>query len=105
MCYGARTVIKLGLTITSQHLPGEPLDRRLAESIEQVRLARDVGFDLIAVPQHSLGDPHECAAELSRASARTGAGTIILRAHWAGMPHETAMRAIRTIGEKVRPLL
>jgi hypothetical protein len=30
--YGADEM-KLGLTITSQHLPGEPLDRRLAESI------------------------------------------------------------------------
>jgi hypothetical protein len=46
--------MKLGLTITSQHLPGEPLDRKLAETIEQVRLAREVGFDLIAVPQHFL---------------------------------------------------
>jgi hypothetical protein len=46
--------MKLGLTITSQHLPGEPLDRKLAETIEQVRLAREVGFDLITVPQHFL---------------------------------------------------
>jgi alkanesulfonate monooxygenase SsuD/methylene tetrahydromethanopterin reductase-like flavin-dependent oxidoreductase (luciferase family) len=46
--------VKLGLLISSQHLPEEPLDRKLAESIEQVRLARDVGFDLVAVPQHFL---------------------------------------------------
>jgi alkanesulfonate monooxygenase SsuD/methylene tetrahydromethanopterin reductase-like flavin-dependent oxidoreductase (luciferase family) len=67
--------VKLGLTITSQHLPGEPLDRKLAESIEQVRLARDVGFDLITVPQHFLATEFQMlqpSVVAARLAAETG---------------------------------
>ncbi len=39
-------MLRLGLSITNQHLPGEPLAQRWGETLEQVRLARDVGFDL-----------------------------------------------------------
>ena len=46
--------MRLGLLITDQHLPSEPLAERFAETIEQVRLARSLGFDLIVFGQHFL---------------------------------------------------
>jgi alkanesulfonate monooxygenase SsuD/methylene tetrahydromethanopterin reductase-like flavin-dependent oxidoreductase (luciferase family) len=64
-----------------------------------------VAFDELVRDRFVLGEPGECAAELARAAAITGATTIILRAHWAGMPQETVMRAIRLIGEKIKPKL
>jgi alkanesulfonate monooxygenase SsuD/methylene tetrahydromethanopterin reductase-like flavin-dependent oxidoreductase (luciferase family) len=64
-----------------------------------------VAFDELLRDRFVLGDPAECAAELARAAAVTGATTIVLRAHWAGMPHEVAMRSLRLIGEQVMPKL
>jgi alkanesulfonate monooxygenase SsuD/methylene tetrahydromethanopterin reductase-like flavin-dependent oxidoreductase (luciferase family) len=64
-----------------------------------------VGFDELVRDRFILGDPGECAAELARAAAVTGATTIVLRLHWAGMPHEVVMRSIGLIGERVRPKL
>jgi alkanesulfonate monooxygenase SsuD/methylene tetrahydromethanopterin reductase-like flavin-dependent oxidoreductase (luciferase family) len=64
-----------------------------------------VGFDELVRDRFVLGDPDECAAELTRAATLTGATTIILRLHWAGMPHEVAMRSIELIGERVKPKL
>jgi alkanesulfonate monooxygenase SsuD/methylene tetrahydromethanopterin reductase-like flavin-dependent oxidoreductase (luciferase family) len=64
-----------------------------------------VGFDELVRDRFVLGDPDECAAELARAAALTGATTIILRLHWAGMPHDVAMRSIELIGERVKPKL
>jgi alkanesulfonate monooxygenase SsuD/methylene tetrahydromethanopterin reductase-like flavin-dependent oxidoreductase (luciferase family) len=64
-----------------------------------------VGFDELVRDRFVLGDPDECAAELARAAALTGATTIVLRLHWAGMPHEVAMRSIELIGERVKPKL
>lgn len=45
---------KFGLLVTNQHPPGEPAAARWRESIEQVRLARDLGFDLVLLGQHFL---------------------------------------------------
>jgi alkanesulfonate monooxygenase SsuD/methylene tetrahydromethanopterin reductase-like flavin-dependent oxidoreductase (luciferase family) len=64
-----------------------------------------VGFDELVRDRFILGDPGECAAELARAAAITGATTVILRLHWAGMPGEVVMRSIRLVGERVRPKL
>jgi alkanesulfonate monooxygenase SsuD/methylene tetrahydromethanopterin reductase-like flavin-dependent oxidoreductase (luciferase family) len=58
-------------------------------------------FDGLARDRFILGDPHECAAEISRTVERTGA----FRLHWAGLPHEAVMRGLRLLGEKVRPLV
>jgi alkanesulfonate monooxygenase SsuD/methylene tetrahydromethanopterin reductase-like flavin-dependent oxidoreductase (luciferase family) len=52
-----------------------------------------------------LGDPTECATEIRRHADATGATTMVFRVHWPGMPHEAVIRAIRLLGEKVRPLL
>jgi len=46
--------VRFGLILTNQHPPGDPLVDRFAETIEQVRLARDLGFDLIVFGQHFL---------------------------------------------------
>ncbi len=45
---------KFGLFVTNQHPPGESAAERWRESIEQVRLARDLGFDLVLLGQHFL---------------------------------------------------
>lgn len=52
-----------------------------------------------------LGDPGECAAEIQRYTATTGANTMILRFHWPGMPHEVVTRTMRLFAEKVLPLV
>lgn len=52
-----------------------------------------------------LGDPAECAAEIHRCVAATGATTMLFRVHWPGMPHDAVTRAMRLLAEKVRPLL
>lgn len=46
--------IQFGLFVTNQHPPGESAAQRWRESVEQVRLARDLGFDLVLLGQHFL---------------------------------------------------
>lgn len=46
--------MRFGLLITNQHLPSEDPVERFTETIEQVRLARALGFDLIVFGQHFL---------------------------------------------------
>ncbi|MFQ5899608.1 MAG: LLM class flavin-dependent oxidoreductase [Candidatus Methylomirabilia bacterium] len=52
-----------------------------------------------------LGDAAECAAEIHRSVAATGATTMLFRVHWPGMPHHAVTRAMRLLAEKVRPRL
>jgi len=44
--------MQLSLFISAEHGPDESMERRFAEHIEQVRLARQVGFDGIAIGNH-----------------------------------------------------
>ncbi len=44
--------MQLSLFISSEHRPDESMQRRLAEHVEQVRLARQVGFDGVAIGNH-----------------------------------------------------
>ena len=44
--------MKLTLFIGAEHRPSDPLPQRLKEHVEQVRLAREVGFDGIAIGNH-----------------------------------------------------
>jgi alkanesulfonate monooxygenase SsuD/methylene tetrahydromethanopterin reductase-like flavin-dependent oxidoreductase (luciferase family) len=62
-------------------------------------------FDGLARDRFIIGDPGECAAEIQRTVARTGATAMIFRLHWPGMPHDAVMRGLRLLGEKVRPLV
>jgi alkanesulfonate monooxygenase SsuD/methylene tetrahydromethanopterin reductase-like flavin-dependent oxidoreductase (luciferase family) len=49
--------VKFGLGLSVQHLPEEPQAVRFREHVEQVRLARAVGFSSIWASQHYLSDP------------------------------------------------
>src|SRR5688572_10076504 len=44
--------MKLTLHIGNEHRPSESMARRLAEHVEQVRLAREVGFDGVSIGNH-----------------------------------------------------
>ena len=49
--------MKFGLGLSVQHLPEEPQAARFREHVEQVRLARAVGFSSVWASQHYLADP------------------------------------------------
>jgi alkanesulfonate monooxygenase SsuD/methylene tetrahydromethanopterin reductase-like flavin-dependent oxidoreductase (luciferase family) len=49
--------VKFGLGLSVQHLPEEPQAVRFREHVEQVRLARAVGFSSVWASQHYLADP------------------------------------------------
>jgi alkanesulfonate monooxygenase SsuD/methylene tetrahydromethanopterin reductase-like flavin-dependent oxidoreductase (luciferase family) len=68
--------VRFGLILTNQHLPGEPLGERFQETIEQVRLARELGFDLVTFGQHFLLDEFQAlqpAIAAARLAAEAGA--------------------------------
>jgi alkanesulfonate monooxygenase SsuD/methylene tetrahydromethanopterin reductase-like flavin-dependent oxidoreductase (luciferase family) len=63
-----------------QHLPDEPGAERIAELIEQVKLARDFGFDSISASQHYLAAPFQYFQPiplLARIAAESGDMTLI----------------------------
>ena len=77
--------MKIGFFITNQYLPGESMPRKIEESAEQVRAARDAGFDLICTGQHYLAAPYQMSASfplLARMAAEAGdmevAATVVL---------------------------
>jgi len=49
--------VRFGLGLSVQHLPEEPQAVRFREHVEQVRLARAVGFSSVWASQHYLSDP------------------------------------------------
>jgi alkanesulfonate monooxygenase SsuD/methylene tetrahydromethanopterin reductase-like flavin-dependent oxidoreductase (luciferase family) len=50
--FTVRGKMQLTLFINTEHKPGDALDQRFAEHIEQVKIARQAGFDGIAVGNH-----------------------------------------------------
>ena len=70
--------MRFGLILTNQHPPGEPSDRRFQDTIEQVRLARDLDFDLICFGQHFLLNEFQ-ALQPAIAAARLAAETGTMR--------------------------
>ena len=77
--------MKLGFFVTNQYLPGESMPQKIQESVEQVRAARDAGFDLISTGQHYLAAPYQMSTVfplLGRLAAEAGkmqvAATVIL---------------------------
>ena len=77
--------MKLGFFVTNQYLPGESFPGKIQESAEQVRAARDAGFDLICTGQHYLAAPYQMSSSfplLARLAADAGdmevAATVIL---------------------------
>ncbi|HLF04692.1 MAG TPA: LLM class flavin-dependent oxidoreductase [Dehalococcoidia bacterium] len=77
--------MKLGFFVTNQYLPGESMPQKVQESAEQVRAAREAGFDLIATGQHYLAMPYQMSTSfplLARLAAEAGdmqvAATVVL---------------------------
>jgi alkanesulfonate monooxygenase SsuD/methylene tetrahydromethanopterin reductase-like flavin-dependent oxidoreductase (luciferase family) len=67
--------MKFGLIISKQHPAGVSVVERFREHIEQVRTARDAGFDLIVMGQHYLSTPFQemqTLPSLARLAAETG---------------------------------
>ena len=81
--------MKFGLIISKQHPPGVSMVERFREHIEQVRGARDAGFDLIVMGQHYLSTPFQeiqTLPALARLAAeagdmRVGATVLLLPLH------------------------
>ncbi len=76
--------MRLTLFINPEHPAGDPLDRRLAEHLEQVRVARQAGFDGVTIGHHlSLGaavwlPPFETLARLVAEADGMSLGTCML---------------------------
>ena len=77
--------MKLGLFTNSQYTSNESMDRKVKDSVEQVGMAREAGFDLIGAGQHYLASPYQmptCFPFLARLAAEAGemrvAASIIL---------------------------
>src|SRR6201997_5559346 len=67
--------MKFGLIISKQHPPGVSMVERFREHVEQVRAARDAGFDLIVMGQHYLSTPFQevqTLPSLARRAAEAG---------------------------------
>jgi alkanesulfonate monooxygenase SsuD/methylene tetrahydromethanopterin reductase-like flavin-dependent oxidoreductase (luciferase family) len=73
--------MKFGLLVSKQHPPGVAMVDRFREHIEQVRAARDAGFDLIVMGQHYLSTPFQELQTLpSLARLAAEAGTMLVGA-------------------------
>ena len=76
--------MKLSLFIGAMHRPEEPIAQRLSEHAEQVRLARQLGFDGVSIGNHlSYGTtawfpPFETLMRLAAESDGMSLGTCML---------------------------
>jgi alkanesulfonate monooxygenase SsuD/methylene tetrahydromethanopterin reductase-like flavin-dependent oxidoreductase (luciferase family) len=76
--------MKLTLFINPEHPPTDPLEQRFAEHLEQVRVAREAGFDGVAIGHHlSHGPavwfpPFETLARLAAEAKGMTIGTCML---------------------------
>jgi alkanesulfonate monooxygenase SsuD/methylene tetrahydromethanopterin reductase-like flavin-dependent oxidoreductase (luciferase family) len=81
--------MKFGIGLSVQHRPEEPQSRRFQEHVEQVRLARSVGFASVWASQHYLSDPFtyfQPIPTLARIAAEAdgmtlGTGVLLLPLH------------------------
>jgi alkanesulfonate monooxygenase SsuD/methylene tetrahydromethanopterin reductase-like flavin-dependent oxidoreductase (luciferase family) len=72
--------MKFGLSVPVQHPPDEPGAERVHELLEQVKLARDLGFDSISASQHYLAAPFQYFQPiplLARIAAESGEMALI----------------------------
>ena len=72
--------MKFGLSVAVQHPPDEPSAERMRELLEQVKLARDLGFDSISASQHYLAAPFQYFQPiplLARIAAESGTMTLV----------------------------
>jgi alkanesulfonate monooxygenase SsuD/methylene tetrahydromethanopterin reductase-like flavin-dependent oxidoreductase (luciferase family) len=81
--------LRLGLALSVQHRPDDSQAARFAEHVEQVRLARAVGFSSVWASQHYLADPYtyfQPLPTLGRMAAEAGdmmlgTGVLLLPLH------------------------
>ena len=81
--------MKFGIALSVQHLPDDPQGSRFREHLEQVRLARAVGFTSVWASQHYLSDPFtyfQPIPTLARVAAEApgltlGTGCLLLPLH------------------------
>src|SRR5262245_24797582 len=81
--------MKLGLALSVQHRPEDSQAARFAEHVEQVRLAKAVGFSSVWASQHYLSDPFtyfQPFPTLARVAAEAegmtlGTGVVLLPLH------------------------
>jgi alkanesulfonate monooxygenase SsuD/methylene tetrahydromethanopterin reductase-like flavin-dependent oxidoreductase (luciferase family) len=67
--------IQFGLLVTNQHPPSDSAVERFGQTIDQVRAARDLGFDLVVFGQHFLTTEFQMlqpAVALARLAAEAG---------------------------------
>ncbi|MFN0073134.1 MAG: LLM class flavin-dependent oxidoreductase [Chloroflexota bacterium] len=75
MANGSHKRLKFGIQVCDQHPTSDDPIARFDELIEQVRLARELGFDTIVAAQHYLSHPHQMLQPiplLARLAAETG---------------------------------
>ena len=70
--------MQFGLILTNQHPPGTAQAEKFKDTIEQVRLARDLGYDLITFGQHFLLNEFQ-AIQPAIAAARLAAEAGTMR--------------------------
>ena len=70
--------MRFGIILTNQHPPGESMVERFGQAIEQVRLVRDLGFDVLCFGQHFLSNEFQML-QPSIAAARLAAETGQMR--------------------------
>jgi alkanesulfonate monooxygenase SsuD/methylene tetrahydromethanopterin reductase-like flavin-dependent oxidoreductase (luciferase family) len=77
--------VRVGYFVNAQYLPEESMPEKVRASVEQVKAAREAGFDLICAGQHYLSAPYQMAATfplLARLAAEAGdmevASTVVL---------------------------
>ena len=81
--------MKFGIGLSVQHLPDDSQAARFGEHVEQVRLARSVGFSSVWASQHYLSDPFtyfQPIPTLARVAAEAegmtlGTGCLLLPLH------------------------
>jgi alkanesulfonate monooxygenase SsuD/methylene tetrahydromethanopterin reductase-like flavin-dependent oxidoreductase (luciferase family) len=67
--------LKFGIQVCDQHPQSDDAVARFDELIEQIRFAKDLGFDTIVAAQHYLSQPHQMLQPiplLGRLAAETG---------------------------------
>ena len=57
--------MRFGLFVAGQWLPEEDMAQKIQDGVEQVRIAKEAGFDLIAAGQHYLSYPYQMPTPLT----------------------------------------
>jgi len=81
--------MKFGIALSTQHRPGDSQVERFHEHVEQVRVAREVGFSLVGSGQHYMAAPFsyfQTIPTLARIAAVSGdmmvaTGALVLPLH------------------------